>query len=65
MISADDSYRTIRQDDRYVVKPTVQEWWFTEPAGEPVPQGFSYRSDTNDLWLTPERPARPHRRGVT
>jgi UDP-N-acetylglucosamine 4,6-dehydratase len=54
MISADDSYRTVRQADRYVVKPTVQEWWFTEPAGEPVPQGFSYRSDTNDQWLTPD-----------
>lgn len=54
MISADDSYRTIRQPDRYVVKPTVQEWWFKEPDGEPVPQGFSYRSDTNDLWLTPD-----------
>lgn len=54
MISADDSYRTVRQFDRYVVKPTVQEWWFTEPEGEPVPQGFSYRSDTNDQWLTPD-----------
>lgn len=54
MISADDSYRTVRQADRYVVKPTVQEWWFTEPEGTPVPQGFSYRSDTNDLWLTPD-----------
>jgi UDP-N-acetylglucosamine 4,6-dehydratase len=54
MISADDSYRTLRQSDRYVVKPTVQEWWFTEPAGDPVPPGFSYRSDTNDLWLSPD-----------
>lgn len=53
MISADDSYRTVRQADRYVVKPTVQEWWFTEPTGDPVEPGFSYRSDTNDLWLTP------------
>ena len=52
MISSDDSYRTIRQEERYVVKPTVQEWWFSEPEGEPVPPGFSYRSDTNDLWLT-------------
>lgn len=52
MISADDSYRTVRQPDRYVVKPTVQEWWFTEPAGDPVPPGFSYRSDTNDQWLS-------------
>lgn len=54
MISSDDSYRTLRQSDRYVVKPTIQEWWFTEPNGDPVPPGFSYRSDTNDLWLSPE-----------
>jgi UDP-N-acetylglucosamine 4,6-dehydratase len=52
MISSDDSYRTIRQQERYVVKPTIQEWWFTEPEGEIVPPGFSYRSDTNDLWLS-------------
>jgi UDP-N-acetylglucosamine 4,6-dehydratase len=52
MISAEDSARTIRQETRYVVKPTVDAWWFTEPAGTPVERGFSYRSDTNDQWLT-------------
>ena len=51
MISADDSYRTIRQPDRYIVQPTVNEWWFTPPEGSVVPPGFSYRSDTNDQWL--------------
>lgn len=55
MISADDSYRTIRQRDRYIVTPTVQGWWFNEPEGEPVDPGFSYRSDTNDQWLTNEQ----------
>jgi UDP-N-acetylglucosamine 4,6-dehydratase len=54
MIAADDSYRTVRQDSRYVVKPTVQEWWWQDPEGVSVAPGFSYRSDTNDLWLTPE-----------
>ena len=54
MIAADDSYRTVQQDARYVVKPTVQEWWWQDPEGVPVAPGFSYRSDTNDLWLTPE-----------
>jgi UDP-N-acetylglucosamine 4,6-dehydratase len=54
MIAADDSYRTVRQDSRYVVKPTVQEWWWQDPEGVPVAPGFSYRSDTNDLWLTPD-----------
>jgi len=55
MISADDSYRTVRLPDRYVVQPTVLEWWFALPGGETVEPGFSYRSDTNDQWLTPEQ----------
>ena len=55
MISADDSYRTIRLPDRYVVQPTVLEWWFAPPGGEKVEPGFSYRSDTNDQWLSPEQ----------
>jgi UDP-N-acetylglucosamine 4,6-dehydratase len=54
MIASDDSYRTIQQDDRYVVKPTIKEYWFKEPVGEPVPIGFSYSSDTNDQWMTAE-----------
>ena len=53
MISPDDSHRTVRQPDRYVVMPTIADWGFTPVEGEPVPVGFSYRSDTNDLWLTP------------
>lgn len=52
MIASDDSYRTIRQDDRYVVQPTIKEYWFKEPAGEQVPIGFSYGSDTNDQWMS-------------
>lgn len=52
MISPDDSHRTFRQDDRYVVTPTIADWGFTPVEGEQVPVGFSYRSDTNDLWLT-------------
>jgi len=52
MIASDDSYRTIRQDDRYVVQPTVKEYWFKVPAGDTVPVDFSYSSDTNDQWLS-------------
>ena len=52
MIASDDSYRTIRQDDRYVVQPTVKEYWFKVPAGETVPVDFSYSSDTNEQWLS-------------
>jgi len=52
MIASDDSYRTLRQSDRYVVQPTVKEWWFKDSEGTPVAEGFSYSSDTNDQWLT-------------
>ena len=51
MISSEDSRRTIRQDDRYLVMPTLAEWGYIEPLGTQVPDGFSYTSDTNDLWL--------------
>jgi len=54
MISPDDSRRTLRRLDRYVVLPTLAEWGFTQPAGEPVEDGFSYTSDNNDWWLDVE-----------
>ena len=54
MISTEDSRRTIRQEGRYVVLPTLAEWGFTDPEGEQVPDGFSYSSNTNDLWLSVE-----------
>ena len=52
MISADDSNRTVRLKDRYVVTPTISEWGFINVPGERVESGFSYRSDTNDSWLS-------------
>jgi UDP-N-acetylglucosamine 4,6-dehydratase len=55
MISAEDSRRTLRQADRYVVLPTLADWGFSSPAGDPVEDGFSYTSDTNDLWLDVEQ----------
>lgn len=52
MISVDDSRRTTRLSKRYVVNPLFPEWGYKLPKGEPVPEGFSYRSDNNDMWLT-------------
>lgn len=52
MISVEDARRTVRRPDRYVVQPTLAVWGgFSEAAGDPVPDGFSYSSDSNDLWL--------------
>ena len=51
MISTEDARRTIRLPDRYVVAPTLAEWTFRAPAGEPCPDGFAYTSANNDIWL--------------
>ncbi|MDQ1642758.1 MAG: UDP-N-acetylglucosamine 4,6-dehydratase/5-epimerase [Actinomycetota bacterium] len=53
MISRDDGRRTLRLADRFVVMPAVAGWGYTPPStGEPVPEGFAFQSDTNDMWLT-------------
>jgi UDP-N-acetylglucosamine 4,6-dehydratase/5-epimerase len=53
MIASDDSRRTLRFPDRYVVQPVVASWGYEAPTGgEAVPDGFNYRSDNNDLWLS-------------
>jgi UDP-N-acetylglucosamine 4,6-dehydratase len=55
MIAPDDSRRTLALDDRYVVMPHIAGWGYEPPAGgRPVAEGFAYRSDTNDLWLSGE-----------
>ena len=55
MISPDDSRRTLKLDNRFLVMPIVAEWGYKAPSGESVVDGFSYRSDNNDLWLTPKQ----------
>jgi UDP-N-acetylglucosamine 4,6-dehydratase len=54
MISSDDSRRTFKSQSRYIVIPIFAEWGYKEPQGEKVEEGFNYRSDNNDLWLTKE-----------
>jgi UDP-N-acetylglucosamine 4,6-dehydratase len=55
MISAEDAYRTLQFEDHYVVQPVISEWG-GEPIeeGKPVAEGFVYRSDLNDRWLSPD-----------
>ncbi|MFJ4107277.1 UDP-N-acetylglucosamine 4,6-dehydratase (inverting) [Oerskovia enterophila] len=55
MIAPDDSRRTVRLGDRYVIMPYVGGWGYETPAdGIPVPDGFAYQSDSNDEWLSVE-----------
>ena len=52
MISPDDSRRTVIFPERYVVTPVLAEWGFPDLEGQRPPDGFAYRSDSNDLWLS-------------
>jgi len=55
MIAPDDSRRTVALGDRYVVMPHIAGWGYTEPAiGVPVEDGFSFQSNTNELFLSVE-----------
>ncbi|HYC02703.1 MAG TPA: UDP-N-acetylglucosamine 4,6-dehydratase (inverting) [Azospirillaceae bacterium] len=58
MITEDDSRQTFEMPDRFVIEPAFN-WWkrdaYLKHGAKAVPDGFSYRSDTNTDWLTPER----------
>jgi len=55
MISQDDARRTFLLGERYIVAPVAAEWGFQiPPQATTVPDGFWYRSDNNDLWLSIE-----------
>jgi len=52
MISASDARSTVDMGSHYIVQPEF-EWWSKERvSGDPVPDGFSYASNTNSEWLS-------------
>jgi UDP-N-acetylglucosamine 4,6-dehydratase len=56
MIAADDARRTLRVGDRYVIAPYLAGWgWEPPTGGEWLPEGYAYRSDTNEDWLSQEQ----------
>ncbi len=52
MISSDDSRRTLLLGDRFIVMPVVAEWGYLPPDGIRMPEGSSYRSDSNEQWMS-------------
>jgi UDP-N-acetylglucosamine 4,6-dehydratase len=53
MITPEDSLQTREFDDRYVIYPSHAFWSRSNPmsGGKAVPEGFSYSSDNNTVWL--------------
>jgi UDP-N-acetylglucosamine 4,6-dehydratase/5-epimerase len=52
MIAVTDARRTVDMGSYYVIQPEMDWWPDKQLAGAPVPDGFSYASDTNSEWLT-------------
>jgi len=57
MVPPDDARRTVELDNFYVIKPDFPQLHVQANnwrEGKPVPEGFSYASDSNALWLSKE-----------
>jgi UDP-N-acetylglucosamine 4,6-dehydratase len=52
MISLEDARRTIEQNNKYIVLPTIADWGFIQPEGTPVSESFCYASDNNPDFLS-------------
>ena len=57
LISAEQALDTREMGDRYVVVPSLGFWerGESDPGMRPVDETFSYTSDNNSDWLTPEQ----------
>ena len=53
LLSTTESRHSVRRDGLYVILPEHQ-FWQAGYEGEPLPEGFSYSSDTNERFLTVE-----------
>jgi UDP-N-acetylglucosamine 4,6-dehydratase len=51
MISETDALRAFDRGTHYVIVPELRLQEELRAGGERVPEGFRYRSDTNELWL--------------
>ncbi|WP_103663259.1 UDP-N-acetylglucosamine 4,6-dehydratase (inverting) [Microbacterium sp. CJ77] len=58
MISPEEGRRAVvvRDGDYFVIQPDIASWGYSAPIGStPTPDGFAYRSDSNDEWYTQEQ----------
>jgi FlaA1/EpsC-like NDP-sugar epimerase len=55
MISPEEGRRAVTVSDGkyFIIQPDLASWGYQVPAGSvPVPEGFAYRSDSNDQWYS-------------
>lgn len=54
LLSEEEARRTLLVEGAYLVTPSHQTWTAPAWTGVPVGEGFRYRSDLNDRWLSVE-----------
>src|SRR5690606_28609215 len=57
MIGAEDSYHTYEYLEHYKILPAINGWGDSPERikdGKKVPEGFTYASDSNPEWMSPE-----------
>ncbi len=55
MIGEEDALFTYEYDEHFKILPSINDWHLSEARiknGTRVPEGFSYRSDTNSDWMS-------------
>ena len=56
LLTSDEARHAVRFEDYYAIYPDFPYWRTTGfPAGEELPPGFGYASDTNEEWLSAEQ----------
>lgn len=57
MISSEDAHYTYEYPNHYKILPNINNWFNSQSRikdGKKVPDGFTYDSETNSEWLSPE-----------
>ena len=56
LVSEDEARVTVETDQMYIVQPAAALWFgrYWSDVGKPLPEGFHYNSNNNDIWLTVE-----------
>jgi UDP-N-acetylglucosamine 4,6-dehydratase/5-epimerase len=57
MIGEEDAFHTFEYEEHFKILPAIHNWTASEARikdGKKVPPGFSYTSDNNGVWMTPE-----------
>ena len=61
MIPVDEARMAVEYENHFIIRPSQRNWSseipYYETTGTPCPRGFSYVSDDNQMWLTPEKPS--------